>query len=116
MVVLLIYMTAVVVILLNILIAQMSSTYTKAKKTAKLQYDADRMLIITRLEHSRFRRFNLRLRYYQECEVIDEMTLAQDLLENSEDRSSWESIEDKLEEIRNIMRKIIKRISISNED
>ena len=56
-VVLLIYMTAVVVILLNILIAQMSSTYTKAKKTAKLQYDADRMLIITRLEHSRFRRF-----------------------------------------------------------
>ena len=57
MVVLLIYMTAVVVILLNILIAQMSSTYTKAKKTAKLQYDADRMLIITRLEHSRFRRF-----------------------------------------------------------
>ena len=50
-------MTAVVVILLNILIAQMSSTYTKAKKTAKLQYDADRMLIITRLEHSRFRRF-----------------------------------------------------------
>lgn len=109
-------MTAVVVILLNILIAQMSSTYTKAKKTAKLQYDADRMLIITRLEHSRFRRFNLRLRHYQECEVIDEMTLAQDLLENSEDRSSWESIEDKLEEIRNIMRKIIKRISISNED
>lgn len=57
MVVLLIYMTAVVVILLNILIAQMSSTYTKAKKTAKLQYDVDRMLIITRLEHSRFRRF-----------------------------------------------------------
>lgn len=56
-VVLLIYMTAVVVILLNILIAQMSSTYIKAKKTAKLQYDADRMLIITRLEHSRFRRF-----------------------------------------------------------
>ena len=56
-VVLLIYMTAVVVILLNILIAQMSSTYTKAKKTAKLQYDVDRMLIITRLEHSRFRRF-----------------------------------------------------------
>ena len=56
-VLLLIYMTAVVVILLNILIAQMSSTYTKAKKTAKLQYDADRMLIITRLEHSRFRRF-----------------------------------------------------------
>ncbi|CAH3135142.1 unnamed protein product [Porites lobata] len=99
-VLLLIYMTAVVVILLNILIAQMSSTYTKAKKTAKLQYDVDRMLIITRLEYSRFRRFNLRLRHYQECEVIDEMTLAQDLLENSEDRSPWESIEDKLEEIR----------------
>ena len=55
--VILIYMTAVVVILLNILIAQMSSTYSIAKKTARLQYDVDRMLIITRLEHSRFHRF-----------------------------------------------------------
>ena len=48
---------AVVVILLNILIAQMSSTYSEAKKTARLQYDVDRMLIITRLEHSRFQKF-----------------------------------------------------------
>lgn len=50
-------MMAVVVILLNILIAQMSSTYSEAKKNARLQYDVDRMLIITRLEHSRFHKF-----------------------------------------------------------
>ena len=29
----------------------------KPKKTARLQYDVDRMLIITRLEHSRFQKF-----------------------------------------------------------
>ena len=57
MLVILLYMVAVVVILLNILIAQMSSTYSEAKKTARLQYDVDRMLIITRLEHSRFQKF-----------------------------------------------------------
>lgn len=50
-------MMAVVVILLNILIAQISSTYCEAKKNARLQYDVDRMLIITRLEHSRFHKF-----------------------------------------------------------
>ena len=55
--VILLYMGAVVVILLNILIAQMSCTFSEAKKTARLQYDVDRMLIITRLEHSRFQKF-----------------------------------------------------------
>lgn len=54
--VILVYMAAVVVILLNILIAQMSSTYIEAKKMARLLYDVDRMFIITRLEHSRFHR------------------------------------------------------------
>lgn len=44
----------VIVILLNILIAQLSYTYAEAKKMAKLQYDIDRVLIVTRLEHSRF--------------------------------------------------------------
>lgn len=112
--VLLTYMMAVVVILLNILIAQISSTYCEAKKNARLQYDVDRMLIITRLEHSRFHKFNLRLNYYQEEEIIDEMTLAKDLLEYNEDRSPWETVEEKLDEIRAIMRKIIKRIPLQD--
>lgn len=114
--VILLYMVAVVVILLNILIAQMSSTYSEAKKTARLQYDVDRMLIITRLEHSRFQKFNLRLKYYQEDDIIDEMTLAKDFLEYNDDRSPWETVEEKLDEIRNIMRKIIKRIPLLDED
>ena len=51
------YMAMVVVILLNILIAQLSYTYAEAKKTAKLQYAVDRMFIVSRLETSRFARF-----------------------------------------------------------
>ena len=50
-------MAMVIVILLNILIAQMSYTYSEAKKTAKLQYAIDTMFIVTRLEYSRFVRW-----------------------------------------------------------
>lgn len=47
-------MGMVIVILLNVLIAQLSYTYSEAKKIAKLQYAADTMRIISRLEYSRF--------------------------------------------------------------
>ena len=47
----------VIVIMLNILIAQMSYTYSEAKRTAKLQYAVDTMLITARLEYSRFARW-----------------------------------------------------------
>ena len=43
------YMGTVTVILLNILIAQMSTTYTQAKKVARLEYDVDRILQLTRM-------------------------------------------------------------------
>ena len=46
-------MTMVIAIFLNILIAQLSDTYSEAKKTAKLQYAIDTMIIVTRLEYSR---------------------------------------------------------------
>lgn len=55
--ILLAYMAMVIVILLNVLIAQLSYTYSEAKSNAKLQYAIDRMRIVTRLEHSRFARF-----------------------------------------------------------
>ncbi|XP_048582080.1 uncharacterized protein LOC5507682 [Nematostella vectensis] len=114
-VVVLIYMAAVVVILLNILIAQLSSTYAEAKKIARLQYDIDRMHIITRLEHSRFYQLNLRLMHFKEEEWIDEIRLAKELLEYSEDRHPWESIEDKLEAIRTMMKKVIKKFPLPSE-
>ena len=44
------YMGTVTVILLNVLIAQMSTTYTQAKKVARLEYDVDRILQLTRME------------------------------------------------------------------
>ena len=55
--ILLAYMAMVIVIFLNILIAQLSDTYSEAKKTAKLQYAIDTMVIVTRLEYSRFARW-----------------------------------------------------------
>ena len=50
-------MAMVIVIMLNTLIAQMSYTYSEAKRTAKLQYAVDTMLITARLEYSRFARW-----------------------------------------------------------
>ena len=48
------YMGTVTVILLNILVAQMSTTYSQAKKVARLEYDADRILQLTRMERLPF--------------------------------------------------------------
>ena len=48
-------MGVVIVILLNVLIAQLSYTYSEAKKIAKLQYAADVIRNVTRLEYSRFK-------------------------------------------------------------
>ena len=47
---LLVYTGLVIVVLLNVLIAQLSYTYSEAKNNAKLQYSIDRMSIIARLE------------------------------------------------------------------
>ena len=47
-------MGTVTVILLNILIAKMSTTYTQAKKVARLDYDVDRILQLTRMERFPF--------------------------------------------------------------
>ena len=59
-------MAMVIVILLNVLIAQLSYTYSEAKSNAKLQYAIDRIVIVTRLEYSRFARFvSIRIPYRQ---------------------------------------------------
>ncbi|XP_022809424.1 uncharacterized protein LOC111346400 [Stylophora pistillata] len=102
------YMGTVTVILLNILIAQMSTTYTQAKKFSRLEYDVDRILQLTRME--RFPFLNLRVKYYKEGDWISEMNLAKELLEFSEDRNPWESVEEKLSAIREKMRKMVKQM------
>ena len=48
------YMGTVTVILLNILVAQMSTTYSQVKKVARLEYDTDRILQLTRMERLPF--------------------------------------------------------------
>ena len=50
-------MAMVSLILLNVLIAQLSYTYSEAKSNAKLQYAIDRIVTVTRIEYSRFSRF-----------------------------------------------------------
>ncbi|CAH3129392.1 unnamed protein product [Pocillopora meandrina] len=102
------YMGTVTVILLNILIAQMSTTYTQAKKVARLEYDVDRILQLTRME--RFPFLKLRVKYYKEGGWISEMNLARDLLVFYEDRNPWEPVEEKIEAIRNMTRKIVKQM------
>ena len=49
-------MGMVIVILLNVLIAQLSYTYSEAKSNVKLQYAIDRIVIVTRIEYSRLAR------------------------------------------------------------
>lgn len=108
MLLMLMYMGTVLVILLNILIAQMSTTYIQAKKVARLEYDVDRILQLTRME--RFPFLNLRVKYYKEGEWISEKKLAEELLEFSEDRNPWESVEEKLNAIRDMMRKMVRQM------
>ena len=48
------YVGTVTVILLNILVAQMSTTYSQVKKVARLEYDVDRILQLTRMERFPF--------------------------------------------------------------
>jgi len=103
----------VIVILLNILIAQMSTTYTQAKRVARLEYDVDRILLLSRME--RFPLLNLRVKYYKEGDWISETKLAKELLEFSEDRHRWESVEEKLNAIRDMMRKIVKQMRTGRE-
>lgn len=58
---------------------------------------------------------NLRVKFYKEGDWISEMKLAKELLEFSEDRSPWESIEEKLNDIRDLMRKMVKQIGPGHE-
>ncbi|XP_020892574.1 transient receptor potential cation channel subfamily A member 1 [Exaiptasia diaphana] len=103
---LLTYMGTVIVIMLNILIAQLSTTYAQAKYNAKLQYDVDRMLLLARMENYPF--LNLRVKHYKDGDWISELNLAKELLEFTEERHSLETIEQKLNSLRDLMRKIVK--------
>jgi len=100
------YMVAVTVIMLNILIAQLSETYSQAKKSAEQQYDIDRMLLLAQSENIPL--LNLRVKYYKEGDWHSELNLAEELLEFTEERSLFETNEEKLVQLRGMMRKTIK--------
>ena len=78
------YMGTVIVILLNILIAQMSTTYTQAKKVARLEYDVDRISLLTRME-----RFPFLVSKWQRTEIEFWNVLSQEDYSPSCSRVFW---------------------------
>ena len=78
------YMGTVIVILLNILIAQMSTTYTQAKKVARLEYDVDRISLLTRME-----RFPFLVSKWQHTEIEFWNVLSQEDCSPSCSRVFW---------------------------
>ncbi|XP_046844774.1 transient receptor potential cation channel subfamily V member 2-like isoform X2 [Xenia sp. Carnegie-2017] len=108
--ILLCYMAMVIVILLNILIAQLSFTYSEAKNRAKLQYAIDRMAIISRLERGIFGNY-FRLKYYLEGDKVNENDLVKEMLEYNDEQQSLESTDEKLTYVRDLMKKVFRKIS-----
>lgn len=106
--ILLVYMGIVMVILLNVLIAQLSYTFGKARKMARLQFAADNMRIITRTENSRFPCLNFRVKKYDEGAYICDEDLAKEILEFTEDRHPWETAEERIIGVRETMRRVVK--------
>ncbi|XP_028412446.1 transient receptor potential cation channel subfamily V member 3-like [Dendronephthya gigantea] len=105
---LLVYTGLVVVVLLNVLIAQLSDTYSEAKNNAKFQYSVDRMSIIARLEQWPWP-FNFRMRYFHEGEQqVSEVELIEEMLEYSEEKT--------LISVREIMRKVVRKAEFNCED
>jgi len=106
---LMVNMFAVIVILSNILIGQISYRYEKANESAFISYDIDRTKAVTRFENSRFVTFNDRIKYYIEGDYITETQVVDELLED------WERIEgtrkpnNSEERIRILMGKIMKK-------
>jgi len=67
------------------------------------------MFIVTRLEYSRIARWNLRVKNYSDGDWVSEDDLAKEMLEYTDDRHPWETMEDRLTDIREIMRKVVRR-------
>lgn len=57
-------MFMILLILVNMLIAQLSSRYEQAKAQAEVSFDIDKALIVAKLEQSRFKRFVSYLQIY----------------------------------------------------
>ena len=53
--IILIGLLVIMLFLINILIAQLTTTYERSKDNARLEYDISKALFVTRLENSRFR-------------------------------------------------------------
>eukprot|EP00794_Sanderia_malayensis_P020479 gene20479-22495_t len=63
-------MLIVTLMLVNMLIAQLSYRYEDAQEKAELLYDINKCLIVAKIEHSRFKIFNLRVKHYEEGETV----------------------------------------------
>ncbi|XP_062500501.1 uncharacterized protein LOC134177743, partial [Corticium candelabrum] len=69
-VIILLFMVAVIVVLLNVLIAQLSDTYQNVQSDAQRELEINRAWIMARIEHNSILFSNLRTKYYQEVEIV----------------------------------------------
>eukprot|EP00112_Aurelia_sp_Birch-Aquarium-sp1_P007179 Seg1782.13 transcript_id=Seg1782.13/GoldUCD/mRNA.D3Y31 product="Transient receptor potential cation channel subfamily V member 1" protein_id=Seg1782.13/GoldUCD/D3Y31 len=59
-------MFVIMIFLVNILIAQLNASYERSAKEATEEYDIAKALFVARLDNSRFRFWNPRIRYYRQ--------------------------------------------------
>lgn len=58
---------------------------------------------------------SLRVKYYKQGDRVSETELAKEMLEYSDERRPWESMEEKLTLIRDLMRKVVRKVSEKSE-
>jgi len=75
-------MFAIIVILSNILIGQLSYRYEVAIEQAEIQYSIDKTKFITKLERSRYVTQNMRIAHYIEGDYVSADNLVAELLED----------------------------------
>ena len=101
-------MFAIIVVMSNILIGQLSFRYEKAMEDASVQYDLDRAKIVTRLETGMFGLWNSRDKHYTDGDYVAEGDMEQELLD--EWVKSQKSEDEKRETYRSMLsNRILKR-------
>lgn len=86
-------MIAVIVVLANILIGQVSNRYDQAVEEADIQYSIDKTKFICRLESNRFRFLSNRIKYYVDGDYVSEEDDVKRLLKDWETKKQEMKVE-----------------------
>uniref|UniRef100_A0A7M5V028 Ion transport domain-containing protein n=2 Tax=Clytia hemisphaerica TaxID=252671 RepID=A0A7M5V028_9CNID len=97
---LLLNMAAIIVVLSNILIGQISARYEDAAKDAKVQSDIAKAKVICKIEKSRFVWRNLRIKYYTPGDYVTDEGLVKERL------SEWYELKKESDSSRDAIKKL----------